>query len=393
MGLARVSKVLTRHYFKIHAMSKELVIFSHIPKTAGSSVNHVAENNYDNIFSFYKVVQPAGTTLGDWIKDFNTQLSQLRASGNQDTVFLRGHFGLGMHLFLTCKSCSYITFLRHPVERAVSHFYFLMRPQSRSKWSKDPPEIEDFFYSKKLAALDNLQTRFLSGIGWQKSSYSGDLYSKQSSLKYGQCNEKMLELAKSNLSNHIMFGLQDRFTESIDFLATHLGWKYIPHDIYHNVNNKRKKLSELSDELLSFIETENKFDVELYHHASNLFDLRRANLASVPQELDIDLTWVTPTREDLGISKREKVARPPKTLTAQASKLFANKQYLEASNILETIMADFPAHIPTLNRLAQSYEKLSKYTAAQRIYRKIITIKPANVEIFKKRLAGLENKE
>ena len=156
--------------------SKNLVIFSHIPKTAGSTTNDIIDSNYNHIFDFYPKRNPESTQLKDWIKDFKQGVESLKKETTPK--LLRGHFGMGVHELLGVDSCTYISILRDPIDRVISHYYFLeqienlfenLAPSYDS--SLENMTLEKFVYQTNNILVDNLQTRFISGLGWQQHQY------------------------------------------------------------------------------------------------------------------------------------------------------------------------------------------------------------------------------
>jgi tetratricopeptide (TPR) repeat protein len=379
-------------------ISQELIIFAHIPKTAGTSINETLEQNYSQIFNLYTKKNPNLTTVKDWIDNFNQSVVESIAKNDFQTKVLRGHIGLGIHEFLKYQSCTYITVLRHPVDRVVSHYYFFSRPESSSKLIKDDMSLEDFILQRKYTIVDNLQTRFLSGLGWQKTTVGKDLYDKKFSLKYGNCHDDMLSCAKNNLASHILFGLQDRFDESLELFKNVLGWKNIALDTQKNVNVKRPK-KQLDPELAKLIEAENKWDLELYNYARDLFDKQIVNLQDKPKIVYANTSWSYPSISNSKVSKRSletskpltkpqdlserRLSSMPVELPAatqaqmtEAEQLFKEGKYAEAASKYELIVQQNSEYVPALSRLAKSYDKMGVADRSIALYQKILALKP-----------------
>ena len=361
-------------------MTHQLTLFAHIPKTAGTSVKSVAKENHDSLIAFSKRAH-SGTRLHDWVADF-----QSRDASRGGSTFIQGHFGYGLHDYLQ-QPATYTTFLRRPVDRVVSHYYFLTRPESSSHWAENPPGIAELLHERRLSAFDNLQTRYISGLGWHRRGYCGDLLDPKLQVAYGECSAEMLEMAKGNLQHRMLFGLQDRYDESIAFLRSALGWKVdLPESGPLNVNPRRKRVTELDEELVEFIRAENALDVELYKFASSLFDAQVATgVPVVVEPADPEST------KESEAERRRPLPPELRTSHQEARQFFAQGDFRTAAAKLTTYVTDETDHIPSLNTLAQCFERLGRIDEASLIYSRIVAIGPANVEKFRDRLNRLQS--
>jgi len=205
-------------------------------------------------------------------KHFNTELSSLptqnwercldriqkmpREELERHQVF-KGHMPFGLHEFLP-RPVGYITFLRDPVRRAISHYRMLCR-----KKIVPPPHVIAPFrgnwntasHPELAYALDNGQTRVLSGT--------------DPDLPFGACSESHLQKALENLERHFQFvGLTEQFDLSLLLLGKECGWKwhfYVPDNVTPGEG------PSLSPALVESIRDLNRFDAELYRYAQERF--------------------------------------------------------------------------------------------------------------------------
>jgi hypothetical protein len=197
-------------------------------------------------------------------------------SGELDRArILTGHFPLGMRESLPSylpkeRELRFFTFLREPVDRTLSHYYAI-RETGRAFGL--PPFPADATLEDALAGgylHDNLQTRMLSGLP----------------EPFGEVDDEMLAQAKHNLRDGLaFFGLAERFDESLVLAKQRLGLRSILHlpasgrrstrsrrKSTGRVNTSRPRGDEVPVELRRAAERCNRYDIELYRYAEQLFD-------------------------------------------------------------------------------------------------------------------------
>jgi hypothetical protein len=236
------------------------LIFVHIPKAAGTTLNHIIEAHYTQENSFA------------------TSMTRLHPEGSLDAFealsdaerarirLLNGHMGFGLHEKLP-RPALYVTLLRHPVDRVVSNFYFEHRePHSYiyEELRSGRMGLKEYVsYYADVARLDNLQTRMIAGNWYLEGS--------------GPCTPQMLETAKRNLKEHFaLVGLSERFDAFYLLLKRTMGW---PHSLFisHNITRQRPRKERPAPDELEVVREYNRYDLELYAYAGELFEaqLRR----------------------------------------------------------------------------------------------------------------------
>lgn len=227
------------------------VVFVHIPKTAGTTLACILYRHYshDRIFFF-----------GCW-PEIGEGLRQYRrlppSAKTRYRVFL-GHQPFGLHEYVP-KPVKYMTLLRDPVERVISHYYH----RYRKKHPNDPQSIyqplvslEDYVVSEPF--WHNWQCKFLHG--------PADVFATN-----GSC-PKTIDTVKRNIEEHsVMVGLTERFDESLVLFKMALGWG-APCYTRMNIGNGRPRKQDLSGNVVKAIEQANELDMELYRFAEKRFE-------------------------------------------------------------------------------------------------------------------------
>lgn len=175
--------------------------------------------------------------------------------------FLHGHISFGVDEYLP-NSSIYITMLRNPVERIISHYYYVLRNPNHYLYDQVVSQnmnLKDYVSSGISEELQNDQTRRLSGI-FQKS------------LNSEQNPTDMLEIAKINLKEKIgVFGLTEIFDESLLLFQRKIGFQDIFYFKQNSTKNRTKK-QDIPENVIQTIKDNNQLDIELYQYASDLFD-------------------------------------------------------------------------------------------------------------------------
>ncbi len=234
-----------------------LIIFGHIPKTAGSTFKMILWRQYDPSRVFFSM------TPATHAEKFAELRRRLEGEGEGVDVLVT-HAGYGVHETLPdTHEYPYITFLREPVDRVISGYHMFLR---QGKAPKDMP-LDDFVRTF-LKPGCNMQTSFLSG-------YFLECHLAGREPELEAFDEEMLEKAKRNLERHAVIGLTERFDESLIMLRNAFGWDWHKLLYYRaNVGTNRKPRDGFSAETLKTVERYNRLDLELYDYARMLFEER-----------------------------------------------------------------------------------------------------------------------
>jgi hypothetical protein len=229
-------------------MDYDNLIFLHIPKAAGSTLHPVLERHYSK-----RACQTI--SLPEQLEAFK----QLPEAERRRIRLLKGHMPFGMHSYLAGNS-RYITLLRHPAERIVSHYYYVKRNPDHylHHHLSSGMSLADFASAGLSGELDNGQVRLLSG--------------HDQDIPCGACTRDLLDTAKQNIEdNFAVAGLTERFDESLVLMGIALGWTWTPYYLNRNVTKNKPVAKQIDPLAFAAIEQANPLDFELYDWATLRF--------------------------------------------------------------------------------------------------------------------------
>lgn len=219
---------ITKHVEKPH-------LFIHVAKTAGSTLSSV-----------FKRSERPSKFLHTWA---HPKLQDMPNVATKDSVF--GHFRFGLHYYFN-RSCTYMTVLREPIDRVVSHYYYHIQHKKDpghafamnrtfEEWIRDSP------------AANNEQTRVLSG---QRSQFN--------------ITESTLDMAEYHMRQFAVVGLTEHYHETLFLLKYIAGLKVTR---YRAVNKgvKRPKVADVPEETIELIKKANWADIQLYNLAVEIY--------------------------------------------------------------------------------------------------------------------------
>ncbi|MCB8978082.1 MAG: sulfotransferase family 2 domain-containing protein [Ardenticatenaceae bacterium] len=186
--------------------SSKTVIFLHIPKTAGVTIRHLIRKQYRASEMYHhNLLLP---------KEMDEALGNLSSEQKSQIRILWGHLIFGVHTYLP-EPTTYFTFLRNPIERTISHYYYVLsRPQEfeiATYIMENQIGFHEALERELIRDIQNVQTRMIAGLPYD---YPPNTYT-----------EAHLETAKQNLAEHFaVVGLVERFDESLLLLKKAFGW-------------------------------------------------------------------------------------------------------------------------------------------------------------------------
>jgi hypothetical protein len=255
--------------------AEPLLALVHVPKTAGSTLTALMRYHYrggrfltsGNVFSRFEQVE--------------AKLHEIQRKTHIAAV--AGHFTVGLvDQALSGSRC--MTILRDPVERTLSHYYFLVQPRAGRRRAAGPAIVPPWLpapppgltlaeaTAERSYIPDNLQTRMLCGIV----------------SPYDPLPSDALEQAKRNVRERFAFvGTTERFSEFLALLNLELCWPTLAYKSYR-VHAARPRGTSLAAGDVRVVEKRNALDLDLYAYAGELLEQVLARRRSdVDEEVEV----------------------------------------------------------------------------------------------------------
>ncbi|MFZ5646008.1 MAG: Wzt carbohydrate-binding domain-containing protein [Bacillota bacterium] len=226
---------------------KNKYFFLHIPKTAGSSL----------YVMFNELLGAENVRQVDDLRNFGP----LQAQRLKKYRLVGGHFIYPQRLLFEKDRYS-ITFLRNPVDRFLSQYYFF-RSNSFCEVaaSHNLAQYIDHFKRQKCGGVMNVHIWHLTG-----------------QIDTTLSMNDLLEMARENLSNVDFVGIREFFADSLDLLCYECKWPAVQEIPVENVTGERSKVQEIDENIIDRIKELNRYDMDLYEHCLGLFNLKKRNI-------------------------------------------------------------------------------------------------------------------
>lgn len=230
-------------------MVREIPIFLHIPRTAGTSLQRAAERflGKKHILAIY----------GSHIEAPRAIASQ---ADYDEIKLVRGHFSFGVHEVIDCPA-SYFTIIRHPTDRVISLYNYICNSGPHPFHDVvSAMSLQDFVRSGVSVEVDNGQCRQIAGLGELPQEPF-----KAGTPPYGKCNDELFNIAISNINKHFKIVLTfPRVAQLPRLLQVCYQW---PHFELPRTNSA-KPAGRFTPIDRQAIEHQNELDMRLYHWAS-----------------------------------------------------------------------------------------------------------------------------
>lgn len=226
----------------------DLLVFVHIPKAAGTSLNSILWQVY-------------GRRYVNYHQDLSSRSTQKTIEKHADQIMAIGaHMPYGFHLSFTVqtlsskgkkifegRNCRYVTVLRNPVERMKSYYRFVTTfPAHRLHRETKEMSPDSFFRHMRVInnpECHNLQCE-LAGLS------------------------KSFEAARDHLSHHYhVVGVVEQMDDFVGQLQITLNWPDVFDKSHRNASPRHLHDENFGQDTIDWITESNQEDMKLYRYA------------------------------------------------------------------------------------------------------------------------------
>lgn len=227
-------------------MTESCLLFVHIPKTAGQTVEAALRWRFRHtpgaVLHHRALLKPL------------EEVESIPLEAREKARVIGGPFYYGLHRYIP-QRCQYVTILREPVARVVSLYNYVRLTKEHPLHDRvvvSNISLAQYVGDRIGTGVENGQTKQLAGL-WQ-----------------GEADEQTLATATSNLAAFLVVGLMERFPESMALLWRNLGWG-LP--VYQSRNVTRTPPPPIVEATVALIRERNALDLALYEYGCYLFGL------------------------------------------------------------------------------------------------------------------------
>jgi|GEM_PF-1913962 len=272
IGVSNLYHNMKLPFIDPQAEDAPLIIFLHIAKTAGMSLNAMLFRQFQQKILAGSVPGATQSRSGMYrLPEVATFYASHSADRKKEFQACIGHNFFGLHKLID-RQCSYVSLIRDPIDRCISTYNYLLQTEliPRSTSFEEFVELE-------LVICNSFQTRQICGstsLDLTADFDPGTLMTKSSVTENRPVEMFDYIVARHNIQRHFLLcAPSERFDEVTLVLARIFGWA--PKDVVQpkiNVTDRTIQRNEIPAKLLTHLQHQNRYDEKLYRFVTARFD-------------------------------------------------------------------------------------------------------------------------
>ncbi|XP_077862632.1 uncharacterized protein LOC144344629 [Saccoglossus kowalevskii] len=256
------------------------VIFTHLPKVGGTSVE--------------KILLQITPKEGVLRKSSVAHCSQLykecvnsRNDSSQTVYYSKRTYGIHDYVF-KYRPVAYVTWFREPIAKLVSSYYYLQKTHCGhahpicKKFLQRTSSLTDFLKRSKRVHLQDMSNNMVRLLQFGDNPTIDDTFEDghgavhlSEAYEIPDVEEKHYLVAKRNIETNMAFiGLTEDFKTSQEMLSHIFGISQQNDTVHINANAHTEILTEYE---LNELRTRNKWDLKLYEDAKKIYQEQKEN--------------------------------------------------------------------------------------------------------------------
>lgn len=246
----------------------ETLIFLHVPKCAGTTMQHVVERYFPDEAIYIPRLMP----------EFPKDEAKLRAS-LAGARLVRGHVQVGLERYVRGRAV-FMTVLREPVQRVVSLYYHMRNLHQTVSYDKRRALPESFHVAGRVSLRE-----FVCYDGMEFINRDGmcTFFCDDHWCPEVLSPDEKLARAKLVIDRCAVVGVAARLGETIDLMCWRFGWDH-PGWFADLNKGSRLRLDEIDPVILATIRRNNVRDMELFQYARARFEADLAAMDAAREE-------------------------------------------------------------------------------------------------------------